>query len=349
MLARFHFRAGEPKKALELLEKAVTQAPDDSEVLELAGQVQLAAGERIRALATFSKWASQQPASPQALFRLATAQLANDDPSGAAASLRKAIQHRTRFTEAQVLLARVETSAGRHSNALQVAAQIQAEAPKSPLGWIVEGDVLMAAKKYAPAVKAYETALERRKSGESTVKLHAALVKAGRTQEAEGLLKTWIRDQPADLTSQYYLAEYYMESKRFADAVALYERLASERSADVVLLNNVAWCYQQLKDKRAVETAEKALKLTPDNPAVMDTLGWILVELGKVDKGVDLLRKAASLAPKSPDIRFHYASGLAKSGDRVQAKEQLERLLIEFPDFSEAAAAMSMLTELRKS
>ena len=42
-------------------------------------------------------------------------------------------------------------------------------------------------------------------------------------------------------------------------------------------LNNLATAYQQEKNPLALEYAEKAYKLAPDSPAVLDTLGWILV------------------------------------------------------------------------
>src|SRR5690606_92552 len=97
-----------------------------------------------------------------------------------------------------------------------------------------------------------------------------------------------------------------------------------------------------------VGTAEKVLQLQPENPAVMDTLGWILVQAGELEKGMPLLKRASSLSPKSPDIRFHYASGLAKAGDTLNAKEELERLLMDFPKFSQNDEVMKLLSELRK-
>ena len=66
----------------------------------------------------------------------------------------------------------------------------------------------------------------------------------------------------------------------------------------------------------------------------MDTLGWILVEQGNTTRGLPLLEKAVSLAPEAADIRYHLAAGRAKSGDKVQARKELEQLLAAGKQFS---------------
>ena len=49
--------------------------------------------------------------------------------------------------------------------------------------------------------------------------------------------------------------------------------------------------------REAIEYAEKANKLAPDQPDVLDTLGTLLVEKGDKARGIELLRKASKLAP----------------------------------------------------
>ena len=63
--------------------------------------------------------------------------------------------------------------AGRYPEAMKIAQQVQKQTAKSPLGFVLEGDVLMAEKKFAQAAKAYETAYGMGKSGLLAVKLHA--------------------------------------------------------------------------------------------------------------------------------------------------------------------------------
>ena len=66
---------------------------------------------------------------------------------------------------------------------------------------------------------------------------------------------------------------------------------------NLLVLNNLAWSLFESKDSRALGFAEQALKLKPDNPDVMDTLGWILVQQGQAERGIKLLQQALSKAP----------------------------------------------------
>ena len=91
-------------------------------------------------------------------------------------------------------------------------------------------------------------------------------------------------------------------------------------------LNNLAWVTGELDDPKALSYAEKASALAPANPAVLDTLGMLLVKKGDVTQGLEKLQKAAQLAPNQSDIRLHLAKALIKAGDKVAARKELEAL-----------------------
>jgi predicted Zn-dependent protease len=114
-----------------------------------------------------------------------------------------------------------------------------------------------------------------------------------------------------------------------------------------VLLNNLAWTLGQTKDPQAIGLAEQANKLAPNQPAIMDTLGTLLVEQGKdVERGLLLLAKAVELAPQAADVRLNYARALLKTGKSAPAKQELETLAKlgdKFPAQAEVAAMLKGL------
>ena len=114
----------------------------------------------------------------------------------------------------------------------------------------------------------------------------------------------------------------------------------------MLVLNNLAWAYQQVKDKRALETAERAYKLKPDNAAIADTLGWMLVEQGNNTRGLELLQKAVAAAPNAHEIRYHLAQAWLKVGDKSKARSELERVLASDAKFPQQAEAMKLLKQL---
>jgi predicted Zn-dependent protease len=89
-----------------------------------------------------------------------------------------------------------------------------------------------------------------------------------------------------------------------------------------------------------------AAKLAPDNPNVLDTLGWILVQQGQVQRGLEWLGKAKAKAPRSDAIRYHHAAALARAGNRAEARKALQQLLNDSPEFDDADAARALLKTL---
>ena len=95
---------------------------------------------------------------------------------------------------------------------------------------------------------------------------------------------------------------------------------AKKEPTNIVGLNNVASLYQEEKDPRAFDTAAQAHKLRPGVPSVADTFGWILIERGELGRGSALAQKAALADARNPEIRYHVAAALAKSGDKTRKK-----------------------------
>jgi Tfp pilus assembly protein PilF len=123
------------------------------------------------------------------------------------------------------------------------------------------------------------------------------------------------------------LASAQQASGSRAEATKEYEVLIAQQPKNAVALNNLAWLYFEAKDPRAAELAERALREAPDNPAILDTVGWIRVQQGQVEQGVQLLRQAAEKAPQVAEIRYHLGAALARSGDMARARKELEAAL----------------------
>jgi Flp pilus assembly protein TadD len=178
------------------------------------------------------------------------------------------------------------------------------------------------------------------------LKLAGVMQQAGKAKEAQALVTQFHKQHPDDVTTAMFMAEQELAAKQYKSAIALLEPTVKRFPNNASALNNLAWAYQQEKDPRALATAEQALKASSDNPAVMDTLGWLLVEQGHVARALPLLQQATAKVPDAPDLRYHLAYALAKSGDKAGARKELDKLLAQNRPFAQSEDARALLKTL---
>ena len=208
----------------------------------------------------------------------------------------------------------------------------------------MEGELQTALKKPALAQEAYEKALSITKTPQSMVKVAETMKLAGKDPEPR--LDAWEKANPDDLFVSTYRAEQMLARKQFKAAAERFESLQKSSPDNPAVLNNLAVAYQQLNDPRALATAQKALAAAPENPAVIDTLGWIMVQKGNIVGALPLLQKAVGLAPGASELRYHLAVALHKSGDRKKAREEVDKSLSgnsSFPQIEDARTLQKLL------
>lgn len=346
LLARYYLQKNDSQHALSLALEAVTANPNSPEALDLLGVTQMAAGEKDNALATFTKLTVLVPNAPGAFLRLGAAQEATKNIDQARVSYHKALALKPGMVEPQIALARLEFQAGNKPEALKLIRQLEQQQPKLALGHMLEGEMLEADKQYDKAVEKYDQAFRLEKSSDLMIRLYGVLSKAGRAREGETRMLQWIKEHPEDMLVRLYMGDVYITQKQARAAAEQYQAVLAAFPANVMALNNLAFAYQQIQDKRALPTAEQAYKLAPDNPAIMDTLGWILVQQGNPQRGLPLIQKAYSKQPDDPSLHYHLAAALARSGDHAHAIAELDRLFsggVQFPEEQEARALLQQL------
>ena len=347
LLANYYLQKNDVQRALTMAREAQTANPSDAEALDLLATTQLAAGEQESAVSTYGKLALAIPTNPAAHYKLATAQVAARHFDAATVSLKKALELKPDYLDAKILLVSAQLGAGRYQEAMNLAQQIQKQQPESPAGFGLQGDILMAQKQFAPALKAYEKAFAINDNmGPLAVKMHQALSEGGKAKEADARLANWLKDHPSDIPVRGYLASSYMSGAQNKQAIEQYQVVLQNDPKNILALNNLAWLYQQEKDPRALATAEQAYLLKPDSVTIMDTLGWILVEQGDIARALKLLKAASEKAPAATGIRYHWAAALAKSGDRAGARRELGDLLTKNKKFPERQEAQELLRQL---
>lgn len=343
-----YLRTGAKTQALALARTLHIDHPENPDLLDLLGKSQLANGQMTAALQTYQELSQALPRSAQVLMQVGALHLLLNHPMEAEDEFKGVLAMQPDFPAAQVELAELYVRQGSPDLALLIAAHMQRLHPKAAAGFQLEGDILMAKRQPPQALKAYETAFGLHPVTELAIKLDNALRQAGRTDDAERRLDAWLARHPDDPRAQAYRAQTWMAQRQFKPAAGQLEAVLRRQPGNVAALNNLALAYQELGDARAQATAEAALKAAGDQPEVIDTLAWILAARGDLARALDLLKKAHALAPNARDIRYHLAAVLYRSGEKDQARQELEALAAGDMRFAQADEVRALLAEMRR-
>ena len=345
-LSAHYMKSGDKPKALTLVRKLQTANPTNPDLIDMLGQAQVANNDAAGALESYSKLAALMPKSARAQLRLASVHLLLKNNAAAAEDVKRAIALEPDNAQARLAQVDLAVRSGKPDEALAIVRALQKETPASAVNYVVEGDLLMLQKKPEPAIAAYQKGYALGKSPQLLLKLNQTMRMSGKVKEAEAQLAQFIKETPNEPVVQMYQAELQLAAKQYKPAIANFEAVLKRRPNNPLVLNNLAWAYQQDKDPRALATAEQANKLAPDTPPLMDTLGWMLVEQGDVKRGIALLEKAAAKAPQANDIRYHLAAGLFKAGDKARARQELDKALADGKPFTQMDEAQALRKQL---
>jgi putative PEP-CTERM system TPR-repeat lipoprotein len=339
-------RNKDTKQALAVAQSGVTAMPNSPEMLTALGQAQQMSGELNQALSTYGKLVTMQPMSPQPFLRQAEVQVAKKDYAAAEQSFRKALELQPDLFEAQRGLVILDVQAKKYQDAIALTRAMQRQRPKETLGYMLEGDVQAAQLNWDAAAAAYRTGLQQVPSPDLATKLHAALGQAGKAGDAERFAATWMKAHPRDVAFMAYLGDAAIARRDYSAAESRYLAVLQIQPENPVILNNLAWVSQQLRKEGALAYAESANKLSPNQPAFMDTWAMLLSAKGDHAKAIELQTKAVELQPTNEALRLNLARIYLASGDRQRAKGELDTLIKLGDKHSSYAEATALLKSL---
>jgi len=190
------------------------------------------------------------------------------------------------------------------------------------------------------AARAFLRRLEDRAPGLSPLwrGTEAGLLDAeGKTRQAYGLLRTAVKKYPVVRPLRYQLAMLAESVGKGREAVHILARLVSEQPDSADYLNSYG--YELLLHTREYEKAhgyiQRALAMDPDNPAILDSMGWVLYKQGKPAKALGYLERAQKGAYGDPTVASHLIRVYLALGRKDHARALLEKALTQSPDNAE--------------
>ena len=322
-----HMAQKDNAKAVAAVRDALAVLPDKPEILDIAGRVMQQTGDANQALAHYGKLSTLLPNAAQPYLRMAEIQMAAKNRDTARASINKGLAVQPDSIPLQRAMIMIDLDAGRFTEALNRARELQKTHPKDTAGYVIAGDVHVAQKAWVEAATAYRGGLKlAENSTDLAQRLYIALNAGGQAAEGSRFADSWLKAHPKDAKFRVFLAEMANSRKDYAAAATHYRAVLADQPKNPGLLNNLAWALGELHDPKALSYAEEANKLAPNQAPIMDTLGMLLVDKGDFERGLDLLRKAVELAPEATAVRFNLAKSLIKANKKADARKELETL-----------------------
>jgi len=134
-------------------------------------------------------------------------------------------------------------------------------------------------------------------------------------------------------------------------AKAAYERSLIMAPEEPTVLNQVG--YSEIEHHEDIARASamiaKANRLRPDDPAITDSLGWVLHLQGKTNEAIPLLEKAAAGNPAEAAINEHLGDAYWATGRVYEARYAWRAALLTAEDKDKARLAAKIDTGLDKT
>ncbi len=245
--------------------------------------------------------------------------------------------------------------------------------PDFPLAQLLLGGLLESLSRGADAI-----ALYRKVDPNSSVSWSARLRQAssldelGKTEEAITLLDKMAAERKDRFEPLIRIGDLHRSKKNFEEAISAYDRaikrvgtleknhwsllyargIAFERSKNwpnaekdflralelspeqpfVLNYLGYSWVDQGIKLERAKKMIRRAVELRPNDGYIVDSLGWVLYRLGDYAGAAKNLERAVVLRPEDPTINDHLGDAYWRVGRKFEARFQWKRALSLDPE-----------------
>ena len=314
-------------QALALTKDSYGIFPKEIQFLNTQAKIALEIGEWDEAIHAFTALEARLPGSAMMLIGLARAYEGKGEQDHALATLDSLLKQDPTDISALVFKAQLNVNSTDSAALTQLGDTILSVKPQHPMGLTLLGRANALEQKWQNAIHYFDIAFDAKPSAELVQARYEARRAIDIPEEGFSIIEAWLKENPDDAGTRRFLAQEYDRLGFGYEAILAYERLLLDEPTNVNALVTVARLYVAYDATRANDFATKAFRLEPENPVVLDGLGWVLVQSGNPKRGFDLLDKAARLAPLDLRIRYHLGFAKHKLGDVNGAKEDLSRVV----------------------
>jgi predicted Zn-dependent protease len=316
------YQTGQKDSALDYLLTNTRRFPANRQMGTLYGRMLINEGELQAAQDEFNRLVKRYPDTPGLRLSHALVALENGQTDLAREELTQLAEQGHHTSEANYYLGRIEDQAGNTEQAIGYYQSVE------------QGNYYFPALARASSLLAengqLEDAIDRiRRLREANPRQAEnfwllevnLLLDQEQRQEALSTATEALEEYPDNIEIRYARAMLYDGIGQPADAETDLKQIIDQEPENAVALNALGYILTTRTDRlrEARGYIEKALRLDPDNPAILDSMGWVLFLEGQIEPALDYLSRAWAAFP-DPEVAAHYGEALWMSGAEEQAR-----------------------------
>lgn len=301
----------------------------------------MAALERVRA----GGQASDAPLTPArgaaiGLYGLSAVFQQESDSTSSLTSLSLALMLDPTFDGARLTFAQQQSRLGHTATARAMLARIPANSAYAGSARTMEAWILLEAGGEEEAL-----ALAQANAAGGEVRAQRTLAEMYRTlnrhADAEPLYTTLIAEQPNDWRLYFSRGVSRERLGRWPEAEADFQQALrlSPDQPDVLNYLGYTWVDRGERLEEGLAMIQRAVELRPASGAIIDSLGWAYYKLGDYAQAVEYLERAVELEPADATLNDHLGDVYWRLGRRIEARFQWQRALSFTPDDAAAIQA----------
>jgi len=348
MLARYFLISNQPQEAMSLFQGLDDTQNKNPKILENMGLAHLALQQFAQAKESFFALVEQKPNSYEAHFQLANALAGAGDKEGTKKELQETIRLRPGHVAARVALAKLSLNEGQEDAFKEQLLSLNKLVPDHPVVKRLNARSASLDGNTETSLKLFEEAFESSANAKDLMAVVELSSKMGDTQKSEVLLGDWLGENPDDISARLALAKVLDEQGQEEQLLNQLNSVLQKDNKNIVALNQLAWHFRESDPPKALEYAQRAASLAPNNSAIMDTYAVVLL---KNDDLILAKRTIENILKENPaNTAYQYHSILIDSAVGASDKatiQALQSLLAKSGGFSEKADAEALLRQLQ--
>ena len=321
-------------EALPLLKKSIRQYPDDKRLGLTYARTLVEQNRMDEAKVQFASLVQQYPEDDELRFSLALVCLEGKAWDEAEGYLQELIERDSHVDSAHLNLGRIAEERNDPEGALTEYALVGPGNDYLP-AQLRQADILVSHGRGAEAAR--KLAAARDTQPDYAIQLYLieaeTLAANKQTDRAWNVLQQALKQYPDDLNLLYSRAMLAEKRNDLGQMERDLRTIIQREPDNAMALNALGYTLSDRTTRYAEAKAliQQAYDLTPDDPAVLDSLGWVNFRLGNLDEAERLLRQALERFPDQ-EVASHLGETLWANGKQREAKQIWAKFLKENPD-----------------